>query len=75
MTSHRVGRSRAVPCVTCRDVTCRACDVARDKAIGQNLGQEKPSGEKKSSKKHSIVHVDASMYPAGIFDLSTTCKL
>ena len=37
-----IWRGRAVPCVTCRDVTCRACDVARDRSIGPDLGEEKP---------------------------------
>ena len=47
-----IWRGRAVTCVTCRDVTCRACDVARDRSIGPDLGEEKPVAKENPAKNH-----------------------
>ena len=40
-----IWRGRAVPCVT-----CRASDVARDRSIGPDLGEEKPVAKENPAK-------------------------
>ena len=72
-----IWRGRAVPCVTCRDVTCRACDVARDRSIGSDLVEEKPvANENPAKNPPRSFWTRACIYRASfIYEARTSCNI